>query len=183
VRWVDVDLPDILRYKTEMLAGERPRMPYEAIHADLRDAAIRQALLTQLASSARQALVITEGLLIYLTAEQVGALARDLHAQRTLRWWAFDIVSPRVIAYIEKSWGKILRAANAPFQFGPAESTAFFKPFGWKELEFRSMIMEAQRIHRPMPMSWLWRLMARFAPPAGREEFRRSSGMAVLERD
>src|SRR4051794_4511106 len=71
VRWVDVDLPDILRYKTDMLAGERPRMPYEAIYADLRDAAIRQALLTQLASSARQALVITEGLLIYLTAEQV----------------------------------------------------------------------------------------------------------------
>ena len=182
VRWVDVDLPDILRYKTEMLADERPRMPYEAIVADLRDAAVRQALLTQLASSAKRALVITEGLLIYLTPEQVAALARDLHAQRTIEWWTFDIISPRVLQWIEKSWGKMLRAGNAPFQFAPAESSKFFAPFGWREMEFRSMVEESHRINRSMPMGWLWRLMARFSSPARQEEFRRSSGMVVLER-
>src|SRR5471030_396925 len=34
LRWVDVDLPDILNYKTSMLKDKRPVCRYEAITAD-----------------------------------------------------------------------------------------------------------------------------------------------------
>jgi len=34
---VDVDLPDILRYKTDELKNERTKCAYEAVYADLRE--------------------------------------------------------------------------------------------------------------------------------------------------
>jgi methyltransferase (TIGR00027 family) len=181
LRWVDVDLPEILHYKTEMLAGETPRVAYQAIEADLRDARVRQALLSQLGASAARVLVLSEGLLVYLTPEQVGALARDLRAQPSVRWWAFDLLSPQVVRVLEKSWGKTLQAGNARFQFAPPEGTAFFAPFGWRESQYRSMMVEARRLGREMPKAWLWRLIARLAPAARREAMQRMSGVAVLE--
>src|SRR5690242_3745403 len=78
LRWVDVDLPEILRYKTETLRDATPVCRYEAVAADLTDATVRRTLFTRLGSEGRNVLVVTEGLLVYLTAEQVSALARDL---------------------------------------------------------------------------------------------------------
>src|SRR5580704_14199706 len=68
LRWVDVDLPAILEYKAQSLGDARPVCRYEAVVADLTDAGARRAVLTKLGSEAARALVVTEGLLIYLTA-------------------------------------------------------------------------------------------------------------------
>jgi methyltransferase (TIGR00027 family) len=182
LRWVDADLPAILEYKAKTLDGERPACRYEAVAADLTDAAARRALFARLGSEARRALVVTEGLLIYLTAGQVGDLARDLHVAGGFRWWTADLASPRLLKMLERHWGTALHAGNAPFRFGPAEGTGFFAPFGWREVSFRSALEEAHRLHREMRLAWLWRLMARLSPKKQREEFRRMSGYMLLER-
>lgn len=182
VRWIDVDLPDILDYKTEMLRDEKPRMQYEAVRLDLRDASRRQAFFSQIGSSSSRVLVVTEGLLIYLTAEQVGGLAHDLHASPSFRWWLIDLANPRLLEIMQKFWGKNAQAANAPFQFAPAESTKFFEPFGWSEIEFRSSMEEAQRLHREMSMMWLWRFLGKLRSKAVQEDFRRMSGIVLMER-
>jgi methyltransferase (TIGR00027 family) len=179
LRWVDVDLPDILQYKTEALRDTPPVCKYEAVPLDLRDAAKRQALFAQLGGEARRALIVTEGLLIYLTAEQVGALASDLHAQATFRWWLIDIANPRLLVIMQRYWGKSLQAGNAPFQFAPAEGTKFFERFGWREDQFRSTGEEARRLKREMRMMWLWRALAAFRSKRVREEFRRFSGSVL----
>jgi len=183
LRWVDVDLPGILDYKAESLRGERPACAYEAVALDLRDEAKRQALFAQTGAGARAALVIAEGLLLYLTPEQVGTLARDLHGPRSFRWWLIDIANPRLLEMMQKMWGKSVQQGNAPFRFAPAEGTAFFRPFGWREAAFRSTIEEARRLRREMRMMWLWRLLARFASRERREEARRTSGAVLLERE
>lgn len=183
LRWVDVDLPDILRYKAEMLKDEPTRCAYEAVHADLRESATRQALFAQLGAFVRRTLVLTEGLLVYLTAEQVAALAHDLHTQSSFRWWLIDLASPRLLEWLRKRWGKRLEEGNAPFKFGPAEGTKFFEPLGWREAQYRSQIEEAHRLKREMPMMWLWRFLSRISPPAKREEARRMSGIVLLERN
>ena len=182
VRWIDVDLPDILDYKLETLRDQKPLMQYEAVRVDLRDAARRQALFSQVGSSSSRVLVVTEGLLIYLTPEQVGGLARDLHASPSFRWWLIDLANPRLLEIMQKFWGKNAQAANAPFQFAPAESTKFFEPFGWSEIEFRSSMEEAQRLHREMRMMWLWRLLGKLRSKAVQEDFRRMSGIVLMER-
>jgi methyltransferase (TIGR00027 family) len=182
LRWIDVDLPDILQYKTEKLSDARPNCRYEAIPADLTDSAKRQALFTQIGSQTQRALIVTEGLLIYLTPEQVAALARDLHAPSSFRWWLIDIASPRLLDIMKKYWGAALQTANAPFLFAPAEGTLFFRPFGWEEAEFHSAVEEARRLRREMGGMWLMRLFMRFYSEARRIEARRMSGYALLER-
>jgi len=180
--WIDVDLPEILQYKTDHLGDATPACRYETIPVDLTDRAKRQALFTQVGAQAHRALIVTEGLLIYLPPEQVSQLAADLHASPTFRWWLIDIASPRLLEMLTKTWGRALEQANAPFLFAPADGTLFFRPFGWEEAEFHSAVDEAQRLRRGFRGMWLMRLMMRFYSEARRQEIRRMSGFALLER-
>jgi methyltransferase (TIGR00027 family) len=182
LRWVDADLPEILDYKLETLTGVAPHCAYEAVRADLTDAHARQALIARLGAESRRALVVTEGLLIYLPAEQVGALARDLHSAASFHSWLIDLASPRLLKMMARNWGKALAKGNAPFQFAPAEGTAFFRQYGWREAQFRSSMEEARRLKREMAFAWLWRAIGMVYPARIREEFRRMSGIVVLER-
>jgi methyltransferase (TIGR00027 family) len=182
LRWVDVDLPAILDYKLDQLKDEKLRCRYEAIRVDLTDDAKRHAVLTQLGSSATRALVVTEGLLVYLTAEQVGALAADLHAAASFRWWIIDIAHPRLLKMMRDMWGKTVDAGNATFKFAPAEGTKFFEKFGWREAEFRSTMEEAKRLDRQMKGMWFWGAVMKLYPKRLKEQLRRFSGAVLLER-
>lgn len=182
LRWVDVDLPGILDYKLETLRDAQPVCRYEPVRLDLRDTPRRQALFAQLGAESARVLVLSEGLLIYLTPDQVAGLAADLHAPPSFRWWLIDIASPRLLKMMMKFWGKSVEAGNAPFQFAPAESTKFFEPAGWREAQFRSTMDEARRLNREMPMMWLWRGLTRLRSRAVRQEMARFSGIALLER-
>jgi methyltransferase (TIGR00027 family) len=182
LRWIDVDLPDMLDYKLDMLKDEKTVCRYDAIRLDLKDKPKRQALFSQLGGEAKRVLVVTEGLLVYLDDADVGDLARDLHDVPTFQWWLIDLVSPRIKKYVEKSWGKQLSAGNAPFRFAPENSTKFFEPFGWRELEFHSSIASAQRLNREMRGMWFWRFIGRLSSKKKQEEFRRTSGFPLLER-
>ncbi len=183
LRWIDVDLPGILDYKLDTLRESRPVCEYEAVRLDLTNDDARKALFARLSAASRAALVVTEGLLIYLTAEEAGNISRDLHAAGSFRFWLIDIASPRLLAIMNRSWGKRVEEANAQFRFAPAEGTAFYAKYGWKEMEFRSAMDEARRLHREMRMAWLWRFMGRLQPAKTREEFRRMSGIVLLERE
>lgn len=183
LRWIDVDLPDILNYKTETLKDEKTRCRYEAAAADMTDADARRKLFMRVGALGRNVLVVTEGLLIYLTPEQVGDLATDLAHQPNFYWWLIDISSPRLLKIMERSWGKAVKAGNAPFKFAPAEGTDFYRPFGWREAEFRPAMEEARRIDREMKGMWFWRFLMRFYPKRIREEFRKMSGFVLLERN
>jgi methyltransferase (TIGR00027 family) len=183
LRWIDVDLPDILEYKVDALRNEKPVCRYEAVATDLRSPKEREALFSRLAPDANRVLIVTEGLLVYLKPEHVSALAKDLHHHQSFRWWLFDLASPRLLRYVQKSWGDALQRGSAPFQFAPAEGTGFFRPLGWREIVFRSSGEEAARLHREMRGMWFWRFVAHFYPRRIREEFRKLSGIVLVERD
>ena len=182
LRWFDVDLPGILGYKVGALREESPVCAYEAVPADLTDAAERRDVLARIGAGSRKALVVTEGLLVYLTDEAVGDLALDLHAVPSFRWWLLDLIAPRLKRMLDKRWGSSLDEARAPFRFAPAESTRFFERFGWREAEWRSTLTEAMRLRRGPWNAWLWRLLGRFASPEKRAELHRLGGFALLER-
>lgn len=182
LNWFDVDLPAITRYKQELMQGEAPRCRYEAVAVDLTSGAERDDVLRRVAGVGRSALVVTEGLLIYLTADQVASLARALHVQPAIRWWLTDIASPLLLKYMERTWGKAVRSGNAPFQFAIDDRAGFFEPLGWREHEFRSGMDEARRLDREMPMAWLWRFMMRLQSRKRREALRAMSGYLLLER-
>jgi methyltransferase (TIGR00027 family) len=182
LHWVDVDLPAMTEYKTSLMRGIKPVCNYEAIGADLTNASVRDALFSQIGQSSRTMLVITEGLLIYLSQEEVESLARAIRSMRSAQWWITDVASPMLLQWMHKSWGKSAAKGNAPFKFGPEDSAAFFGALGWREVVYRSQMEEAQRLKREMRMMWMWRLIGRFMSAKRRAAMKKMSGIILLER-
>jgi methyltransferase (TIGR00027 family) len=181
LRWIDVDLPEIIEYRRDHLANAKPACVYEQIAADLFDPAQWARRFAGVAESEGPALAITEGLLIYLTDQQVGALAQQLHRSDGLRWWLIDIATPALLRRMGKTWQPHLTAAKSPLQFAPAEGTAFFEQFGWRETEFRSVWEESVRLGRSVPLARVWNLLINLRSRKGREAVRRMSGVVLLE--
>ena len=96
--------------------------------------------------------------------------------------WLIDLASPALLEMLARRFGGPRGLENAPFRFAPAEGTAFFEPFGWREREYRSTMKEAQRLKRTPPFAWVWRLTMPFMPRARRQALERFSGYVVLER-
>jgi len=182
LRWVDVDLPAILQHKVSTMAGEKPRCHYEPVELDLRDADARRALFARLGRECKNALVMSEGLLVYLEPAQVADLAAALHAPASFRWWLSDLASPRLLKMMQRMWGKNVERGDAPFKFGPAEGTKFFEPHGWRELAFRATSDDARRLNRQMAGMWFWRAVMFLFPRRMREQFKRMAGNILLER-
>jgi len=182
LKWVDVDQAEMIDAKLSALATERPVCQYEGVKLDLSERGPRQALFARLDASCRRALVITEGLLVYLTPDAVAELAGDLHALPAFQFWLMDLASPGLLKMLDKRFGKTLREGNAPFRFGPAENTDFFAPCGWREIEWRSQFHEGMRLKRTFPMAPFWNFLGRFMGKKRRAEFMRFSGIALLER-
>ena len=162
LKWVEVDLPEIVDYKEEVLAGETPRCALERVRLDLSELRARRALFDRLGREARRVMVISEGLLLYLSAEQVASLAEDLAAQRTFQRWGCDVISPGLLRMLEKEGGEELARAGAPFKFAPPEGPEFFRSHGWVPLEVRSPFKTAAKLKR-LPL--LLRFFALFPEP------------------
>jgi O-methyltransferase involved in polyketide biosynthesis len=182
LRWVDVDFPAMIEYKTHELRAETPRCRYDAVAADLSNAAERREVLNRVAGGASRVLILAEGLLIYLTEEQVRALATDLAAMPGARWWFIDLASARLLEWMNRSWGKSVQAGTARFMFAPKEGTKFFDPTGWTEERFISSTDAAKRLNRQMKGMWLWQLIGKLYPRRIREQMKRFSGYVLLKR-
>jgi methyltransferase (TIGR00027 family) len=182
LRWVDVDFADVLDYKWNVLRHERASCQYEMAPADLTDGEARRALFARIAEQRRRVLVVAEGLLIYLSPEDVAALGADLHRQVAFQSWLIDLASPRLLKWMQRSWGKKAAQGNAPFRFAPVDGTAFFASSGWHEREYRSAWLESKRLNRQMPGAWIWSLFTLFQTRKMREESERMSGFVMLER-
>lgn len=147
--WVEADLPEILAYKAERLAADKPACRLERVAVNLADASTRREFLEKIAARGKRGLVLTEGLLIYLTQEEVRQLASDLAGTASLQRWLLDMHSPRLLAMMQRSTGKALEQAGAPFKFGPAEGPDFFVAHGWKPVRVEGMLATAAKFGRP----------------------------------
>jgi methyltransferase (TIGR00027 family) len=178
LKWVEVDLPAMIDYKEEILGQEKPRCSLERVRLDLANVAGRRELFQRLGSSARKVLVITEGLLVYLTRDEVSALGRDLAAQSSFSDWAIDLCSPGLLKMLQQNLGA-LSEAGSPLKFGPEEGPEFFTTSGWKPAEVYSMLKTAAKIHR-LPFGL--RLLALLPESNGRQGSRPWGAVCHLNR-
>lgn len=160
LHWIEVDLPAIIDYKKQKLANECPVCFLESVKLDLTDVTASSALFNRVNTTAKQVLVISEGLLVYLTYEQVASLAVCLHIQTNFCRWISDLASPLLVKLAQKKHSRELIVANSIQQFAPQEGTDFFHRYSWRAIEFRSVLEEAHRLHRQPPLNWLWRRLA-----------------------
>ncbi len=180
LRWIEVDLPDILTYKEEKLADIKPACSLEIVKMDLVDVTSRQALFSRIGAISQRVLVVSEGLSPYLTSDQIASLAQDLSTQPAFRWWLLDLISPFALQRIRKLWKKQLGRGRFVFHFAPAEGATFFNPYGWKVLEVRSSVEEGHRLKREMPFAWFWRFLVKIFKEK-QEIFRNTYIFALLE--
>jgi methyltransferase (TIGR00027 family) len=179
LRWIEVDLPELLAYKEEILANEKPRCILERVPMDLSDVARRRALFSQIGASSKRVLIISEGLLVYLSADDVGVLATDLARQPAFRYWICDILSPGLLEMLRREGGAELERAGAPFKFAPPEGPEIFRRYGWQPLLVRSTLKAASRAGR---LPWPLKLFGLFTEANGAQGKRPWSGLCLLER-
>jgi methyltransferase (TIGR00027 family) len=179
LRWVEVDLPDILDYKEEILGDAKPVCEVERVRLDLTNPDARRGLFNRLGARASHVLVICEGLIIYLMPTEVGALAQDLSAPSSFHHWVVDIVSPGLLVMLKDRMGKVVQDAGAPFLFGPPEGPPFFEPYGWKPVEVRSMLKTAGKLER-LPL--MLRMFAMLPDSSGAQGSQPWAGVCLLGR-
>ena len=177
--WIEVDLPGILDEKEAVLREERPACALERVRLDLADVTARRELFRRLGARGKRALIITEGLLIYLTREQAGALAEDLAEPEGFRRWVLDLVSPGLMQMLQREVGASLDRAGAPLLFAPAEGPAFFASHGWRPRDVQSPLKTAAREKR-LPL--LLRFAAMLPESSGPQGSRPWSGICLMEK-
>jgi methyltransferase (TIGR00027 family) len=161
LQWVEVDLPEILAHKEEVLGKEKPVCALQRVRLDLSNAEARRLLFSQLGNRAKRVLVVTEGLLVYLTEEEVTAFANDLAAQPAFQHWIIDLASPALLKMLAKKMGAPLDQAGIPLKFAPDAGPEFFSRCGWKPEQIHSVMHAAAKINR-LPL--FLRLIAMISP-------------------
>jgi methyltransferase (TIGR00027 family) len=173
--WIEADLPNLLAEKTQALADQTPRCRLTRTAVDLADPHARDAFFNDALAGATKALVLTEGLSMYLEPTDIVGLSHAIKRPE-VAWWMLDFAFPGLRKRINKNVAGI--SANAPFKFAPANGLAFFEDLGWRTVEAESVLEAAHRFHRlPLwmrPLGWLPRTDLR--RPGGRP----TSAVALL---
>lgn len=159
LEWIEVDQAGLLDEKARLMEGAAPRCRLERVALDLTDRRERRRHFDGWGVTRGHVLVLTEGLVVYLTAEQVAELGADLGAQPSFRRWGTDLASPALLRIIQKDWGRQLAAGGAELHFAPEAGPEFFTPLGWLPTEVHPLLTTARRLRRlPLFLGLLSRL-------------------------
>jgi methyltransferase (TIGR00027 family) len=141
VTWFEADFKDLIEYKNGKLKNEVPHCPLIRIAADLSQSSERLRVLDILEQQPGPALVLTEGLLGYLSEENVKELAKDLISTANCKYWLMDVFNRSFLESARKFWhfdATEREADDVQLGFVPEDTALFLRPFGWELQEFRS---------------------------------------------
>ncbi|MGA3092455.1 MAG: SAM-dependent methyltransferase [Terriglobales bacterium] len=182
--WIEADYPKVIDYKQQRLFDHSPRCRLEHVSVNLANLDERRALLESTKSRTTKLLILSEGVIPYLSVEEVRSLAEDLKALDRVCYWIVDYHSPEIVK-LRRRFGIQRRLQNAPFRFTPADWFAFFRERGWYATEIRYLAEEGERLQRPLEVPLLYRIFVRarslFSSKERREELRKLSGYVLLE--
>lgn len=182
LRWVEVDFPHLIAYKNEMLAREKTVCALQRIAIDLSRSAERQELFQQLGTATSNALIITEGVVLYLTTDQAASLAKSIHAMPSFQYWIMDYRqgSLRNNRYMRKLQ-KIVK--NTPFRFTEKDPLQFFARLGWTVNENIPMLEEAERLGRKLNLGFPLNVLTFLFPKKMRALGNKTYGYVMFKRD
>ena len=141
LKWVEIDFADMLNYKERMMSGERPRCRRERLIADVNDPVQRRALYD--AVGTESALMITEGLLMYLPAATVDALAAETRQHSGIAHWISDINTTAFAAALGGADAmNSLKHVRAPDAMRGEEILEVLAHRGWEITARRSYITD-----------------------------------------
>jgi methyltransferase (TIGR00027 family) len=182
--WIEVDYPRMIEFKDNRLNDETPRCQLERVKLDLADLPARVRLFGELGSRFKNVLVLTEGVVPYLSNADAARLADDLRSQPTFKRWIVDYFSAEAVR-LRKRTAIQRQMQNAPFLFEPTDFFDFFRDHGWSPAETRFIADEGKRLNRPIPIPLpamaLFALASLFVSKARREARRKFAAYVLLE--
>jgi methyltransferase (TIGR00027 family) len=140
LRWIEADFAGMLDYKDALMSGETPRCRREGITADLNDAAERRALYA--AAGLAPALMITEGLLAYLPAATVEALAAEAGRGNGIVHWMTDIMTVGFTKALNLDSGRSVRNLQASDSLQGEQILDLAARHGWVTAARRSYLAD-----------------------------------------
>jgi methyltransferase (TIGR00027 family) len=180
LRWIEVDFPNIVTYKNEKLAAEKPVCRLERVAADLSDIPLRRRLFQQIGSESQSALIISEGVVIYLSSDDAAELSQDLFAVPSFHFWIQDYRQYATKQRIPNSMKRLFK--DSPFRFDKDDWLSFFVGHGWKIGEQVLAYHESLRVKRPFPAIFPWSYLMRVAPKKLQEKWRNASGYVLYRK-
>lgn len=178
--WIEVDYPKVIDYKKSKLSFYSPKMKLEQIGLDVADRQARKQLFEQVSGRFNHVLVLTEGVIPYLTNGQVAELSEDLLDVPHFQYWILEYFTQEAIRRMKQK--RLTHLKQAPFQFEPADWHAFFQSLGWKPQELRYFGIESDLLNQKSPLPWIFKLIQRFIPQEKRAVFQKFAGFSLLER-
>jgi methyltransferase (TIGR00027 family) len=183
--WIEVDYPRVIDLKDGRLADEQPRCWLERVKLDLADLPARAKLFADLGSRFNKVLVLTEGVIPYLSNAEVAKLADDLRSQPSFRHWIVDYFSSEAVR-LRKRASVQRHMQNAPFLFEPDDYFGFFAERGWRVGAIRFISDEGKRLNRPIPIPILgmalFAMLSLFMSKARRDAQRKFAAYVILEK-
>lgn len=179
LQWIEIDFPHMIELKNSKLAQMTPHCKLSRIALDVSNRSAAGAVYRELGGQTSKALVITEGVIAYLSVDDAGKLAEDLHAIPSFRFWIQDYRKANdKMKHPEKLKRKL---KNAPFRFDHTDPLGFFGGLGWKVRHNINALDEGDKLKRPFPLSFPWNIAMKLVPDARRAELRQMMGYVLFE--
>jgi methyltransferase (TIGR00027 family) len=178
LHWIEVDFPHIVNLKNTKLINYQPVCRVERIGMDLLDRSSRQDLFARYGSTSKSILVITEGVISYLSVYDASMLATDLHGEPSMNCWIQDFENGGTRT-LPRGWAKNLK--SAPFLFEVRDWFEFFKKYGWQASKIITSFEESKRINRPYPFDFPYGLIMRAIPKGWRQRILSLTGVVLMK--
>ncbi len=140
LRWIEVDFPDMLAYKTAQLSRAAVKCRLERMQGDLNDSACREAIFRAAGNS--PALIITEGLLMYLQPATVEALAAA-PAFSGIQYWLLDVSSKDLMQRAHREDWRAVENLRPKDHLRGAQILDLARRHGWTEIIRRTYTRDA----------------------------------------
>lgn len=181
LNWIEVDFPKIIDYKTRLIT-EKTVCRLQRYAVDLSNDAEREKLFTQLGQETKKALIITEGVIGYLTPEQASILSRSIYAIPSFQYWIMDFSQGKMRNQYRKEIKEKLK--HTPLKFKADNQIAFFCNDGWKVSSNIYILDEADRIGKRLPaMKFPVNIALRLFPKKMRELGNKTYGYVMFGKE
>jgi methyltransferase (TIGR00027 family) len=182
LNWIEVDFEQIITYKNQVLASDKPVCKLRRIAFDLSNEAERKKLFEELGSHTKLALVITEGVVAYINNEDASLLSKDIFTMPAFEYWVQEYRMGGFRKYGKKN-GKAKLMKKTPLLFDVADPIPFFQKDGWKVVEKIGILDEAGRLGRKAPLPFPWNFLMRIFPKWIRAAGNKTYGCVMFGKD
>ena len=183
IRWIEIDFPDIMEFKNTKLKDHKPNFQLERIGLDLSHQVEREIIFDALNERIiGPAIILTEGVIPYLSEKSVCSLAKSIHEQSNFKLWISEYYSPELYPRFQNKKFKAM-LGESPFQFFPSDWYVFFENCGWKKREIQYLYDVAKQNNRKFPLPW-WAALLTLLIGEKRmmSRIRQMSGYVVFEK-